>query len=360
MALIAQTNLQFIVEVAIFIQIAVMLLLNIIPFSLSLVLFLALILGVGLTLLFGADALFLFLPGMSHHEFTHPYGSLAILAVITLLAALPMMQQVGIKVRNLKGFTILMIIIITVVGGLMHRSFLLLWFLGLVVGLFIISKSFRQKSIFTIKRIILGITVVLAGFGSLELLSRLLSMPILSPLLRLERIETNALASVELVIRNTTLFGHVPTSSYWGASDPGSSSGYISLPINMIMLFGLPLPVFFGILVTKKDVIDYMLPGTFGFAYDFGYVVLFLLLVWCVFVMFLGFKILEAYREKREKGNRNYLGREALLIGSLTAFISQAVVGLFLMNRSINGTALLTFMFLSALVVAHVLVVKRD
>ena len=90
----------------------------------------------------------------------------------------------------------------------MHRSFLMLWFLGLIVGLFIISKSFRQKSIFTIKRMILGITVVLAGFGSLELLSRLLSMPILSPLLRLERIETNALASVELVIRNTTLFGH--------------------------------------------------------------------------------------------------------------------------------------------------------
>ncbi|MEN6573395.1 hypothetical protein [Methanobacterium aggregans] len=360
MALIAQTNLQFILEVAIFIQVAVMLLLNIVPVSLSLVLFFALILGVGLTMLFGADALFLFLPGMTHHEFTHPYGPLALLAVITLLAALPMMQEVGIKVRNLKGFTILLIVIITVVGGLMHRSFLLLWFLGLVIGLFVISKSLRQKSIFTVKRIILGIAVVLAGFGSLELLSRLLSMQVLSPLLRIERIQTNAISSVEMVIKNTTLFGHVPTSSYWGAEDMGSSSGYISLPISMIMLFGLPFPVFFGILVTKKDVIDYMLPGIFGFAYDFGYIVMILLLAWCVFVMVSGFKILEVYREKRERGNRNYLGREALLIGSLTAFISQALVGLFLMNRSINGTALLTFMFLSALVVAHVLVVKKD
>lgn len=36
-----------------------------------------------------------------------------------------------------------------------------------------------------------------------------------------------------------------------------------------------------------------------------------------------------------------YLGREALLIGSVTAFASQAVYRLFMINREINGTVLL-------------------
>ena len=66
------------------------------------------------------------------------------------------------------------------------------------------------------------------------------------------------------------------------------------------------------------------------------------------------------YREKRENGSRRFLGREALLIGSLTAFIAQAVVGLFLMNRTVNGMALLTFIFLSALVVRHIISLKKD
>jgi hypothetical protein len=53
------------------------------------------------------------------------------------------------------------------------------------------------------------------------------------------------------------------------------------------------------------------------------------------------------------------MGKEVLLIGSLTAFLSQGLVGLFLMNRSINGTALLTFIFLSALVVGHLVLIKN-
>lgn len=358
--LIAQNHLQFIVEVALVIQIGILFLLNIVPLSLSIVLVGCLILSLGFTALFGVDALCLFIPGLTHHEFTHPYGPIALFVVVTVLAAFPMMQEAGIKVRNLKAFTILLIIIITIVGGLMHRSFLLLWFLGLLIGFFLISKSFRQKSVFTLKRMFFVIAAVLAGFGSLEVLSRLFSMSILSPLLRISRIEQYALPSIDMVIHNTTLFGHVVGSSYWGSADLGSSSGYISLPISMIMQFGLPFPLFYGILVTKKDVIDYMLPGIFGISFDFGYIVLVLLLLWCVFVICLGLKILTVYREKREKGNKRYLGREALLIGSLTAFIAQAIVGLFLMTRSINGTAMVTFMFLSALVVAHVLIVKKN
>jgi hypothetical protein len=129
--------------------------------------------------------------------------------------------------------------------------------------------------------------------------------------------------------------------------------------MSLIILFGLPFPVFYGILVSKKDVIDYMLPGIFGYTFDFGYLTLILLLLWCVGVTILGFKMLTVYRSKRENGTRKYLGREALLIGSLAAFMAQALVGLFIMNRSINGTALLTFMFLGTLIVSHILVLKK-
>jgi hypothetical protein len=75
--------------------------------------------------------------------------------------------------------------------------------------------------------------------------------------------------------------------------------------------------------------------------------------------MYLGFYILRIYRKKREKGDKECLGREALLIGSLTAFITQALMGLFLMNRSINGTALLTFIILGALVVGHLVLIRK-
>jgi hypothetical protein len=102
-----------------------------------------------------------------------------------------------------------------------------------------------------------------------------------------------------------------------------------------------------------------MLPGIFGYTFDFGYGVLILLLLWCVGVTILGFKMLTIYRLKRENGDRKYLGREALLIGSLAAFVSQAIVGLFIMNRSINGTALLTFMLLGTLIVSHILIIRK-
>ena len=72
-----------------------------------------------------------------------------------------------------------------------------------------------------------------------------------------------------------------------------------------------------------------------------------------------GFNLLRKYRKKRENGEKSCLGREALLIGSLSAFITQAIMGLFLMNRSINGTALLTFIIIGALIFGHVVVLKE-
>ena len=208
MALIAETHLQYIIEVAIMLQVGVIFLLNLAPLSLSLVMMGALIVGTGFAALFSLDALFLFLPGISHFEFTHPFGSLALLVIVTALAAIPAMKEAGINIRTLRNYVLLLLSIITIAGGLMHRSFLILWILGLLIGFFVISKSFRQKSVFTLKRIMMVGLVVVVGFGSLEILSRVLEMNILSPLLRLMRIDTYAMPSVKMVIKNATLTGH--------------------------------------------------------------------------------------------------------------------------------------------------------
>ncbi len=359
MVLIAQNNLEFILEFAILMQIAIIIFFNLIKISLSRVMLFSLVLAIGLTLLFSFDALALFIPVLGLHEFTHTYGPIALMAIVSAWAALSTMSEVGIGVLSIKRFIFLLIILITIVGGLVHRDFLILWIIGLIFGFFLISKSFRQKSFLTAKRVIAVVTVIIVGFTSLELLSRILGMTILSPIVRIDRIIQNAAPSLQLVIKNTTLFGHVQGSSYWGASDTGSSSGYIALPVFIILAFGLPYQIFFGTLVTKKDIIDYFVPGIFGYAFDFGYIVLILLLAWCIFVIAIGLKILADYRDKREKGNKNYLGREALLIGSLTAFASQAILGLFIINRAINGTALITFIFLSGMVIAHIIMVKK-
>ncbi len=359
MVLIAQNHLQLIIEFGLIIWIAMIFLLNLVPISLSFVLLLALVLSVGLTLLFGLDLVMLFM-SFSQSEFSHPFGPIAILAVVTALAAFPMMEKAGVETGKLKIFVYVLILLITIFGGLVHRSFLLLWLLGLLLGFFIISKSFRQKSIFTVKRILIFSGVVIAGFGALEIVSRVLEMQVFSPLLRIARLENNSLPSLEFVLKNTTLLGHDPASSYWGDASTGFADGYISLPISMILLFGLPFPMFYGLLVNKKDVIDYFLPGIFGYAYDFGYVTLFFLLVWCVGIIILGFKMLTIYRERRENGHKSHFGREALLIGSLTAFIAQTIVGLFMINRTINGMALLTFIILSALIASHVIMIKKE
>jgi hypothetical protein len=360
MVLIADSNLMFILEFALIVQIAILLFFNLIKVTLSRVLLFSLFLGIGITTLFSIDVMALFIPAIGLHEFTHTYGPIAVMVIVTAWAALSTMKEVGIDVISIKRIIFLLIIILTITGGLVHRDFLILWFLGIMIGFYLISKSFRQKSFLTVKRIIAAAVLSVVAFISLEALSRLLSMAVLSPLLRIDRILQNSVPSLQMIIHNTTLFGHVQGTSFWGGSDLGSSSGYIALPVSLILLFGLPYQIFFGTLVTKKDIIDYFVPGIYGVAFDFGYLFLAFLLIWCIFVMVLGLKILLDYREKREKGNKEYLGREALLIGTLAAFASQAILGLFIINRGINGTALITFIFLSGLILAHVLIVKRN
>ena len=59
-----------------------------------------------------------------------------------------------------------------------------------------------------------------------------------------------------------------------------------------------------------------------------------------------------------EAAAKKYLGKEVLLTGALAAFCSQSLIGLFIFNRTINGTALLSFMFLGCLILANAVTLK--
>lgn len=358
MPLIAHNHFEFIIEISIFIYFLVTFLINFVPSSLSLVFAGSIVISLGLTFIFGLDVVALFL-SFGQSEFTHPFGPIALFSVITALASLRIMKRFKIEVESLQKLVMVIILAITIFGGLMHRSFLLLWILGLLIGFIILSKNFRRKSNFNYK-IIVGLVILgIIAFGGMELLSQLLNMPIFSPLLRIERIETNSISSLAMVIKNLQLFGHSQGSCFWADACRGFADGYISLPFSLILFFALPYPMFFGVLITKKDIIDYMLPGIFGYAFDFGIFGLLLLLGATLFTIYIGFKILVEYRRFREQGDKTYIDKEALLVGSLTAFIAQAIIGLFLMTRSINGTALLTFIFLGSSILAHVVTIGK-
>ena len=257
MLLIAQNHLQLIVEVAIIIFVTWIFVLNLIPLSLSVVTFLSLFLMGGFTLLFGADIALLIISS-SQAEFTHPFGPLALLGAVTALASLKVMKESGVDIRPLRRFVILFLAGITIFGGLMHRSFLVLWVIGLFFGYLIISKSFREKSVFTMKRILTFLGVIAVGFVLLEIVARVSGMTIFSPLLRLSRIEQYSLSSIKTVLNNIQLIGHNANASYWGAEGTAFAEGYITLPMQLVLFFGLPFPMFFGILVNQKDTIDYM------------------------------------------------------------------------------------------------------
>jgi len=357
--LIPENHLQFIIEIAILIHAAVLLMFNIIIIPLSLVLFLSMVLTIIIAALFGIDTIFLFLPLVNHHEFTHPFGPLAVFAWVTFFSSASLLTELEIKSSSIKTLAIILFFVIAVAGGMMHRSFLLLWLLGWFISALLISRSFKRTSQITVKRVFAVIAAGVAGFGLLEILSRVLNFTILSPLLRISRVEEFAMPSLTMVIKDTTFWGHVQGSCYWGANCLGGSDGYLTLPMNFVNMFTLPFPLFAGVLVVKKDAIDYMLPGIFGVAFDFGYGGLLALMVWVMIVTITGLYILREYRSKRLGGSRNFIGREALLIGALTAFISQSIIGLFLFNRSFNGAAMIVYIFLSALVMAHTVSIKR-
>jgi hypothetical protein len=357
MPIIAENHLQFILEVGVMIFAIVFFAMNLLPTSISIVTILALILSIAFALLFGVDLLLMIIH--QQHEFVQPFGPIAILSIITAFASLKIMEKTGVNVRMLKTVVIAITVLITL-DSIMHRSFLLMWFLSLFLGFLIISKSFREKSILTFKQIAIFLGLGTVAFVLLELFSELTHMEILSPLLRISRIGDYSLSSIELVLKNTYLIGHNLNSTFWQSAGLGFADGYITMPMTLIAMFGLPLPLFFGVLVTKKDIIDYFVPGIMGYAYDFGYLGLIALIAFIVIVIIVGLKLLILYREKREKNNKIYLGREVLLIGSLTAFISQSLIGLFIQNRSLNGTALITLIVLASLILAHTVSIKRE
>ena len=357
MLLIAQNHLQLIVEVAIMLFVAWVFALNLIPLSLSVVTFLSLFLMGGFTLIFGADIALLVISS-SQAEFTHPFGPIALMGAVAALASLKVMKESGVDIRPLKRFVIIFLVGITVFGGLMHRSFLVLWVIGLFFGYLIISKSFREKTIITMRRALTFIGIIAVGFILLEGISRLTGMTIFSPLLRLGRIEQYSLSSIKTVLSNIQLIGHNAKASYWGAEGTAFAEGYITLPMQLVLFFGLPFPMFFGILVNQKDTIDYMLPGIFGYGFDFGILGLVGLMIFVVGTIIVGLAVLKKYREKREKNNKKYLGREVLLTGALASFCAQSLIGMFVFNRTINGMALLTFIFVGTLILANVVTLK--
>ena len=357
MLLIAQNHLQLIVEVAIMLFVAWVFALNLIPLSLSVVTFLSLFLMGGFTLIFGADIALLVISS-SQAEFTHPFGPIALMGAVAALASLKVMKESGVDIRPLKRFVIIFLVGITVFGGLMHRSFLVLWVIGLFFGYLIISKSFREKTIITMRRALTFIGIIAVGFILLEGISRLTGMTIFSPLLRLGRIEQYSLSSIKTVLSNIQLIGHNAKASYWGAEGTAFAEGYITLPMQLVLFFGLPFPMFFGILVNQKDTIDYMLPGIFGYGFDFGILGLVGLMIFVVGTIVIGLAVLKKYREKREKNNKKYLGREVLLTGALASFCAQSLIGMFVFNRTINGMALLTFIFVGTLILANVVTLK--
>lgn len=95
--LIAQNHLQFIIEVGLMIHLGIILLFNVVAIPLSMVLFLSMVLTILLAGLFSLDAAFLFLPYISHHEFTHPFGAVAVFAWVTLAASASLLSEVDIK-----------------------------------------------------------------------------------------------------------------------------------------------------------------------------------------------------------------------------------------------------------------------
>ena len=95
MMLIAQNHLQLILEVGAMLFVTLVFCLNLIPLSLSVVTFLSLFLAGGFTLLFGADILLLIISS-SQNEFTHPFGPIALMAIVSAFASLKVMKSSGV------------------------------------------------------------------------------------------------------------------------------------------------------------------------------------------------------------------------------------------------------------------------
>ena len=214
MALIATNHLALIIEFAILMHIGILLLLNFLPLNSNVVYMLSLVLGAGI-------------PMLSHHEFTHPYGPIAIFVIVTSWAMTYMLQGQGVRTSNLKLLVLLETIGIAIFGAVVHRDFLIMFILGILIGFFILDKTNgkgkHEHSILTPRNMLLVVVAMFLLFGIMEGLSQVLHMEIISPLSRIDRMNANQFSSLKLVIDNTNLFGHSANATYWGNSSMGNS-----------------------------------------------------------------------------------------------------------------------------------------
>ncbi|WP_456482633.1 hypothetical protein [Methanopyrus sp.] len=321
------------------------------------------VLGV-LALLFTVDAFSLFLP-IPRHEFTHPFGPLALAAWATSRYLLQLLETRGITAaRRTRPYFNLLWVYVGVVGGIMHRDFLLSWFLCWALTEHFIAKYLKVESKFRAfaaraakmsKKSIAMATLMALGFlGLLELLAHVLNKPVLSPSLRIKRFAEYTVPGLEFVAKNAYIVGHSTKALPAGYEWRGFGDGFVTLPVGYLMTFRLDVPTLHGSLVVKKDLLDYMLPGLFTWAFDFGYIGAVLLSVWVAVTLYVGSRCLSEYiKLRRRRMTARFLAREALLFGCLIAFSVQSLIGVFLFSRAMNSFALATFTLLSALIWAH-------
>ncbi len=314
--------------------------------------------------LFSMDALSIFLP-VPRHEFTHPFGPIALMAWATARYLLQILENSGISaVQRTKIYYNLIWILIGITGGVVHRDFFLSWLICWLFVEHVVTKYVGSTRLGTVVRtmaekrkkvIIMGTGFGAAVYAVLEILAKVLNKPVLSPSLRIYRFTKYTLPALDFIKKYTRFIGHstkgLPPGYHWR----GFGDGIVTLPIGYLMAFRLDVPTLHGTLVVKKDLIDYMLPGLFAWTFDFGYLGPLILCLWIGSTVYVGASMLNNYIKIRSTRVTRFVAREALLFGSLTAFSIQSLIGAFLFSRAMNSFALATFTFLSAMIWAHVL-----
>jgi len=323
-----------------------------------------------MALLFSVDVLSLFLP-MPRHEFTHPFGPLTLAAWASARYLVGILESRGISAaRRTRPVLNLLWLYVGMVGGLMHRDYLLSWFLCWVGTEYLIARylegetrvgALAMRAARMSRRTIAAVSVIAVGFvAMMEALARALNKPVLSPVVRVQRFAEYTVPGLDLILKNAHLIGHstkpLPAGYHWR----GFGDGFVTLPVGYLVMFNLDVPTLHGALVTRKDLLDYMLPGVFVWAFDFGYIGSLLLSLWVGLTLYVGSRCLARYIKMHQcEFSSRIVAREAMLFGCLIAFAVQSLIGAFLFSRAMNSFALATFTILSAAIWGHTVIRTR-
>jgi len=330
------------------------------------VLSLSILLLAVLMLMFFVDMLSLFLP-LPRHEFTHPFGPLTLAAWASARYLIGLLEARGISAaRRTRPVLNTLWLFTGIFGGVMHRDYLLSWLLCWIGTEYLISRQLEvgtrigalaaragQMS----RRVIAAVSAIGVGLLLLmEAAARVLNKPVLSPALRVKRFAEYTVPGLDFIRKNAYLVGHSTKSLPAGYHWCGFGDGFVTLPVGYLVMFNLNVPTLHGALVARKDLLDYMLPGVFVWAFDFGYVGAFLLSLWVGITLYVGSRCLSEYvGRRRYEFSSELAAREALLFGCLMAFSIQSLIGAFLFSRAMNSFALATFTLLSSLIWGHVI-----